>query len=447
MENRPKKPSLAKCLPFALVTLFWIADAVIDAMLFSRGGKYYQMLFGDRHAVLMYLLIILTHLAFFIYVLRLMTSSARLKGSLEGARHQSEEEKAKVESIMAAMVDPVSVQSTGFTVLYQNQAHRDLYGDRCGEQCHRAYMGNATTCDGCHLVETFRSEIPQRREVALMSKSGPTHVEIVSSPMRDATGKIVAGIEVIRDITTRRRAEEEIRKLNADLEQRALDLAVSYRELEAFSYSVSHDLRTPLTRIYSAGQALAEYEGVLDENGRFFARAICDASEQMEELIEALIALSQVTSSEMRLEQVDLVPLAREIIGDLLVSQPERRVEFAAPPGIMVTGDRQLLKVLLENLLGNAWKYTGKMPVGSIELRVAARDSGIMYVVLDNGAGFDMKHADRLFKPFCRLHTSDDFPGTGIGLATVQRIVNRHGGEVWAEGEVGRGASVYFSLK
>jgi signal transduction histidine kinase len=265
--------------------------------------------------------------------------------------------------------------------------------------------------------------------------------------MRDATGEIVAGIEVIRDITSRKRAEDEIRKLNADLEQRALDLAASYRELEAFSYSVSHDLRTPLTRIYSSVQALAEYRTTLDENGRFFVKTICEASEQMEELIEALISLSQVSSSEMKTEEVDLVPLAREIMADLLLCHPERSVRFSAPPDLTVTGDRQLLEVLLENLLGNAFKYTGKVPTASIELEAIARDSGVIYTVRDNGAGFDMKHAERLFKPFSRLHASHDFPGTGIGLATVQRIVNRHGGEVWAEGEVGKGASFYFTLK
>lgn len=446
MKQASQKTSPTEYVPLAVMALFWGADAFIDAKLFSSDGSYHQTLLGG-HAISLHLIIFLAQFVILLYVLRLVRSSARLRDSLEGVRRQADEDKARAESIMAAMVDPVSVQSTDFTILYQNQAHRDIFGDRSGEQCHRAYMGNETTCEGCHLVETFRSGIPQRREVSLLQELGMTHAEIVSSPMRDATGRVVAGIEVIRDITSRKRAEDKIRKLNADLEQRALDLAASYREVEAFSYSVSHDLRTPLTRIYSAGQALAEGGAGLDENGRFFAQTICDACEQMEELIEALISLARVTSTDMMCEEIDLVSLGREILAVLSVSQPGRKVEFVAPAELMVTGDRELLRVLLENLLGNSWKYTGKVPAASIELGTVATEKGVVYVVRDNGAGFDMKQADRLFKPFCRLHTREDFPGTGIGLATVQRIVHRHGGEVWAEGAVGKGASVYFTLK
>ncbi|KAF0215615.1 MAG: multi-sensor signal transduction histidine [Geobacteraceae bacterium] len=265
---------------------------------------------------------------------------------------------------------------------------------------------------------------------------------------RSPSWKMGGVICVVRDITARKEVEEEIRKLNEDLERHALELSVANKELEAFSYSVSHDLRTPLTRIYSAGQALQEeYAACLDETGRFFVRTICEASEHMEELIDALMVLSRVTSKEMRDEEVDLSGLAREIAAELQLTQTDRQVEFVLNPGIKANGDEQLLRVALENLLENAWKYTRQVPIARIEFGVIEHHGRKVYFVRDNGAGFDMRDADKLFIPFQRLHHSKDFPGTGVGLATVQRIIYRHCGRVWGEGEVCKGATFYFTLK
>jgi signal transduction histidine kinase len=245
----------------------------------------------------------------------------------------------------------------------------------------------------------------------------------------------------------RKEAEAEIRKLHADLSVDAAELAAANKELEAFSYSVSHDLRTPLTRIYSSSQALIDgYSPCLDENGTFFVRTINDACEQMEELIEALLTLSHVTNSEMNREEVNLSKLAVEIVNDMLQAEPARRVVFDIAPNVTAHGDSPLLKVVLENLLGNAWKFTKMRDEARIEFGVAEAVGGRVCFVRDNGAGFDMKNAANLFKPFQRLHNPANFPGTGVGLATVQRIIQRHGGRVWGEGAVGQGAVFYFTL-
>jgi PAS domain S-box-containing protein len=267
-------------------------------------------------------------------------------------------------------------------------------------------------------------------------------------PIFDNEGAFCGYRGIDRDITERKRIEEEIRKLNNDLSFRAAGLVAANRELEAFSYSVSHDLRSPLTRIYSAGQLVKEmYSSLLDETGRTLVQTICDGCHDMEELIETLLTLSRVTSSKMNRTECDLSKLAEIIVAELQVTEPERSPEFAIEPGLFDYGDPRLIRVLLENLLANAWKYTRKTPEAQITFGATDIDGERVYYVRDNGAGFDMEKSDRLFKPFQRLHNNGDFKGTGIGLATVRRIVERHGGRVWGAGVVGRGATFFFTLR
>lgn len=257
------------------------------------------------------------------------------------------------------------------------------------------------------------------------------------------------GIGARRTRMEREQAEAEVRRLNAELEQRVrqrtLALEVANRELEAFSYSVSHDLRAPLRAIEGFGCALlTEHAGRLDAQGQLYLRRMCAATDRMGQLIDDLLCLARVAQHEMRWQPVDLSALAQAIAAELRKAQPERGVRFVVAPGLVVQGDARLLRVALENLLGNAWKYTGQHPQAQIELGVRGGDGGV-YFVRDDGAGFDMAYADKLFRPFQRLHGSD-FEGTGIGLATVQRIIHRHGGRIWAEGAVERGACVHFTL-
>ena len=245
----------------------------------------------------------------------------------------------------------------------------------------------------------------------------------------------------------RKRAEEEIKQLNESLLRRAAELEVSNKELEAFSYSVSHDLRAPLRHIDGFSRVLLEdYQNSLDEAGKHHLERLRAASQRMGQLIDDMLKLSRITRAEIRHEPVDLSRLARKVTLELQQAEPGRRVELALREGIIGRGDPRLLQVVLENLLANAWKFSSKRPVAKIEFGVAHNDDRPVYYVKDNGVGFDMAYVSKLFGAFQRLHRSEEFPGTGIGLATVQRIIHRHGGRVWAEGEVDRGATLYFTL-
>jgi two-component system, sensor histidine kinase and response regulator len=247
-------------------------------------------------------------------------------------------------------------------------------------------------------------------------------------------------------------------KLLAESEQAALvlaetqaelvrDLEHKNRELESFSYAVSHDLRAPLRRIDSFSRAVLESQGDrLDEAGQRFLSRVREASQHMSQLIDDVLHLSRVTRADLRDQEVDLSSIVSLILTRLQESEPERKLDAKVRPGVVVTGDSQLLKIAMENLLGNAWKFTAKEPESRIEFGMTQAGGEATYFVRDNGAGFDMTYNDRLFGPFQRLHPQGEFPGNGIGLATVQRIIHRHGGRVWAEGLVGQGATFYFTM-
>jgi light-regulated signal transduction histidine kinase (bacteriophytochrome) len=236
------------------------------------------------------------------------------------------------------------------------------------------------------------------------------------------------------------------------LELRVIDrtaqLSVSNKELDAFSYSISHDLRAPLRSIDGFSQALIEeyQDKPLDDTGKTYLERVRKATQHMGLLIDDLLKLSRVAKSELLTESVDLSSMIREIAEAHQKKDPDRAVDVIVREGIMVQGDPYLIKVAMENLVDNAFKFTGKEAHPRIEFGVTVRDGKTACFIRDNGAGFDMVYAGKLFGAFQRLHTTDEFPGTGIGLATVQRIIHRHGGWVWAEGEVGRGATFYFTF-
>jgi PAS domain S-box-containing protein len=254
-----------------------------------------------------------------------------------------------------------------------------------------------------------------------------------------------------RDITERKEAEAALRQLAEDLEERfaarTADLSAANEELEAFAYSVSHDLRAPLRGIDGFSQAvLEEYSESLDETGRDYLVRLRSASQRMGHLIDDMLSLSRVSRFELSREQMDLSAIATSLSVELQEREPDRHVEFVIHDGVTALGDFRFLSIVLENLLANAFKFTSKSATARIEFGRELVDGENAYFVRDDGAGFDMTYAEQLFVPFQRLHTVTEFPGSGIGLATIRRIITRHGGRVWAHGEIDRGATMYFTL-
>jgi hypothetical protein len=257
--------------------------------------------------------------------------------------------------------------------------------------------------------------------------------------------------ELKREIVERSRAEEEAQRANTELEhrvaERTAELEAVNRELESFNYSVSHDLRNPLTSIDGFGRILLEdYGTFLDDKGRGYMERILMAGKRMNRLIESMLSLARLGREEIRREQVDLSDMVSKVFEEFRFRFPERNVAATIAEGVMVNGDRRLMRVVVENLVGNAWKYTGGKAAASIEFGTCELRGEKVHYIRDNGAGFDMARAHRLFTPFERLHSTNEFEGNGIGLATVRRIIERHGGRIWAEAKTGEGATFYFFL-
>lgn len=296
-------------------------------------------------------------------------------------------------------------------------------------------------------------QVPFYSEVRYRHKNGSTVWVICAGRViewaEDGAPVRVVGCHV--DITERMQAETELRKYQEHLEdlvaERTVELSATNQELEAFSYSVSHDLRTPLRGIDGFSQILLEdYGDHLDEQGKNYLRQIRAASQRMGDLINDLLQLSRIGQAELHKESMDLSELAWSVADRLRQNHPERKVEMIIQDGITGWGDKHLLVIAIENLLGNSWKFTTRQPLGRIEFGSVKQDGKSVCFVRDNGVGFDMKSAEKLFSPFQRLPSAQDFPGTGIGLSTVRRIIRRHGGQIWAEAEVEKGATFYFTL-
>jgi len=277
------------------------------------------------------------------------------------------------------------------------------------------------------------------------------YVHVRAEAQLDANGRPLKSIGTTQDITEQELARQEIRRLNADLEQRVAErtaeLTSANRELESFAYSISHDLRAPLRGIDGFSHLLAEEYGErLDDQGRGYLERVRRAAQRMGNLIDDILELSRVTRQEMRRVRVDLSQIAAELLEERARSEPEHRVGLSIAPGCTAFGDPQLLRVMLQNLLENAWKYSAKTASPRIEFGCETEEGTTVFFVRDNGVGFDMRYADRLFTPFQRLHKPEEFEGTGIGLATVARVVHRHGGRVKALSEPGKGATFSFTL-
>ena len=289
------------------------------------------------------------------------------------------------------------------------------------------------------IIRTGKAMVDEEERV-VWPDGRETWVSTTKVPLPDQAGQIIGTFGISRDITERKRAE-------AALQKAKLELEAANRELEAFSYSVSHDLRSPLRSIDGFSQALLEdYADKLPAEGQDHLNRVRAATQRMGQLIDDLLNLSKVTRAIMKSVPVDLSELAQGIAGELQRTQPERRVNFNIAPHLKAHGDPNLLQVALENLLNNAWKFTSKQEQAQIEFGSKNENDETIYFIRDTGAGFDMTYAGKLFGAFQRLHSMSEFSGTGIGLATVQRIINRHGGRIWAEGAVDQGATFFFTL-
>lgn len=270
-------------------------------------------------------------------------------------------------------------------------------------------------------------------------------VEVNLRPLESKDGPLL--ISIIRDVTEREEAEQEIMRLNLRLAEHIAKLTSVNKELEAFSYSVSHDLRGPLRSIDGFTHILEEdYAEALDEEGLNFLHKVRAASQRMGNLIDALLRLSRISRAQVNRVPINLSSIAEELVEQLRNNEPERQVEVQISPDMEVEADPNLMRALLDNLLGNAWKFTAQTEPARISFSSRYDNGDTIYQVQDNGAGFNMKYAEKLFAPFERLHSPSEFSGTGIGLATVMRIIQRHGGRIWAKGEPGQGATFYFTL-
>ncbi|MBI3831762.1 MAG: HAMP domain-containing protein [Planctomycetes bacterium] len=299
------------------------------------------------------------------------------------------------------------------------------------------------------LQKPFLAPIVELADIARQVSAKKDYSLRAAKHAEDELGLLVEKFnEMLAQIQTRDSALEQARdELEVRVQERTRDLQETNKELEAFSYSVAHDLRAPLRGIDGFSQVLLEdYGPRLDETGQEHLQRVRSATQRMAQLLDDLLSRSKVTRSTLRPSQVDLHELANAVLADLRRQNPERQVEVTVDAPLIAKGDPGLLRIVLDNLLGNAWKFTSKKERARIEFGKTQADGASVFFLRDNGAGFDMAYAAKLFTVFHRLHKASDFPGTGVGLATVQRIVQRHGGRIWAESALEQGTTFYFTL-
>lgn len=358
-------------------------------------------------------------------------------------------------AIRTALVPIVMFDSTG-RLSYVNNAfveqwgaanHQDMIGRRLG-QFLQDEEGLQSVLAKLAAEGRWAGELKGRRRDGRLFD-----VQVSASLARSREGQTLCMMASLVDITERKRSEAAIRELNAELEQRVnertTELKIAYQELEAFSYSVSHDLRAPLRHINGFSSLLEQdYGPALDAQAHDLIRRIRAAIGRMEALIEDLLSLSRINRAVIIQQEFDLGSLAETVAEALRNVEPQRSVRFVMPQSLAIKADPGLMCIVLENLLGNAWKFSSRKQEAIIELGTLKTAKGEKVIfVRDNGAGFDTQYADKLFSPFQRLHRSEEFPGSGIGLSIVQRIIHRHGGRIWAEGSVGKGATFCFTIE
>ncbi len=355
-----------------------------------------------------------------------------------------------VENIIKSMINSLVVTTPAAVIKEVNQATCDLTGYRKEEltgQPVKMLFAEDEPLKNSDIIDLIKMGSVICIEKSFQSKEGrKIQILLSCSVMHDANGELSGVVYLAQDITEHKRAEE-LEEKHDKLAKLTQMLSNTNRELNEFSYSVSHDLRAPLRSINGFSKALMEdYPDKLGEKGKNYLQRVCNASERMGHIINDLLNLSRITRADMSRERVDLSALAHDIVKNIQEMQPESKSEFVIAEGLVTDGDKRLLRIALVNLLNNALKYTSKRSEARIELGSTENDGKLSYFIRDNGAGFDMAYIDNLFVPFQRLHSTTEFEGTGIGLAIVKRIIHRHGGLIWAEGAVEKGATFYFTI-
>ena len=376
----------------------------------------------------------------------------------ETARLHAEENARRLLQVIDNTSAVIYMRDSAGRYLLVNRRYEDLFGVRrqeiMGLTDHDLFSVEVADAFRANdLIAFERGEAIQTEEIAPHPDGVHTYIT-VKYPIADAAGRRFAICGISTDITDLKRAEEEARRLNTGLEarvrERTAELEASTRELDAFAYSVSHDLRAPLRAVAGFSELLLEdYAAAFDETGRDYLGRIVSATDRMSRLIDDLLSLSRATRAEPRWQPVDLTGIALRVLADLSAEDPDldRRTRTLVDEDMTATGDPALLELALQNLLSNAWKFTAKQDGALIHVgRQPLPEGGFAFFVRDTGAGFDMRYADRLFVPFQRLHSHEEFNGTGIGLAIVGRIIARHGGRIWAEGLPEHGAVFRFVL-
>jgi PAS domain S-box-containing protein len=444
---------------FAIATTVWYAGpgpAILSVVLSSLADAYFFIppiysFYITRSEIPHFLILIL----FALLLTWFSTIRRRVEQELLQSRDELEKEVAErtqQASLLNLTHDTIFVRDMSDTITYWNRGAEELYGWPAQEAV------------GKHSQQLLQAEFPlpvEEVRAALLrtgrwegelrkTKADGSAVVVASrwSLRQDERGRPLAILETNNDISDRKRREEEIRKLNVELGKRTSDLEATNKELESFAYSVSHDLRAPLRHMVGFTELLQKHIGsTLDEKSRRYMRTILESAKKMGNLIDDLLAFSRIGRAETRETMVNLEQLVKEVLTDMQQETEGRNIawKIGALPNLF--GDRSMLRLALVNLISNAVKFTRTLPQAEIEIgSMEKKEEGVVVFVRDNGVGFDMKYAHKLFGVFQRLHQSDSFEGTGIGLATVQRIILRHGGRVWAESLVNRGTTFFFSV-
>ncbi len=374
---------------------------------------------------------------------------------ITGRRRQQEileKERREKSIILENLSEIVSYKDLEMNIIWANPAARRRYRlspeEYTGQKCYKMWYGADQICDNCQVIKALQEGKVCRGEVN--TPDGDCWLE-TASPIFDDGGNVIGVLGTSLDITSLKLVEKKLKLLNEELEQRVNDrtaeLELANKELSAFTYSVSHDLRAPLRSIRGFSEAILEdHSSGLDSEGRNYLDRVIAASYRMSELIDDLLKLSRVARQEINFDRVDISSLVKARFSYLQTEEPGRVVDCRITSSRPANGDAALLRIALDNLIDNAWKFTGTVEPACIEFGSNVNNGRTVYYVSDNGTGFDPGYTAKIFKPFQRLHSHEQYPGTGIGLSIVQRIFERHGGEIWAEAEPGKGAVFYFTL-